>query len=72
LHEISLMPGHAVADLNVGDTTEPDVLEPVTEERTHVFRRTFPRPSSMYPMARTDVEVRTEELPTVTAHRRCW
>jgi hypothetical protein len=56
----------------VEDTTEPDALEPVTEERTHVFRRTFPRPSSMYPMTRTDVDTKTDELPTVTARRPRW
>ena len=49
--------------------TDETTLDP-EEERTQVFGRRYPRPSSMYPMARTDGETSTEELPTVTARPR--
>ena len=48
--------------------TDETMLDP-EEERTAVYGRRYPRPSSMYPMARTDGETPTEELPTVTARR---
>jgi hypothetical protein len=48
--------------------TDETTLDP-EEERTGVYGRRYPRPSSMYPMARIDNETGTEEVPTVTARR---
>lgn len=55
---------------DTGATTERRVSDPDADEQTQVYSRPFPRPSSVYPLARADVDASTDELPTVSTRPR--